>query len=498
LWGGGSGDGGGTDAGRDARKYLTGRGITRETADRFGLGFAPRDADAVRSYLTGLGYEETRLLEAGLLVRREETGEVRARFRGRLIFPILDARGRHVGFGGRVIGEGEPKYLNSAESRVFDKSGLLYGLSWARHAIRRDDRVLLVEGYFDAIRVAAAGVESVVAPLGTAFTEGQAKLLARLTKNAFLVYDSDSAGLKATFRAADILLAHGFSVQVVTLPDGEDPDTFVAKHGAEGLLKHVGASIDAFERKIQILDRAGWFTDLRRKRRALDRLLSTIRATADALTRDMYITRTAEVAGVSKELLMSEAAAIRPERYRDAGPGLTVPGAQQPPAGHARGDRRTMSVQIRAAERGSAGERMLLHVMLHHPAQIKSLEDRLGVDDLQDPTHRELFEALLAEGAEMTVERLTERLSSEGAALVRHLREDPEAVTDVDVHRIVADSLAALHVRGIVVRLAEIDRLLPLAPDDAKDAMIAEKVTLRDDIKALGARGFPHYGKARS
>ncbi|MBX6331406.1 MAG: DNA primase, partial [Gemmatimonadaceae bacterium] len=294
------------EEGRAARDYLALRRVSREVADRFALGFAPRDPDALRTHFAALGIEEARLVEAGLLVQREEGGELRPRFRNRLMFPILDAMGNYVGFGGRLLGPGEPKYLNSAESPVFSKAKLLYGLHMAKHVIRRDDRVMIVEGYFDVVRLVSAGFDWVVAPLGTALTESQAALLRRFTRNAFLLYDSDKAGLKATFRSGDELLRHGMAVQVVTLPEGEDPDSFVDKFGGEALTEQLGHAIDVLERKVQLLERAGWFADLRRKRRALDRLLPTIRATADPITRDIYLGRVSDAAGVSREVLLQE------------------------------------------------------------------------------------------------------------------------------------------------------------------------------------------------
>ena len=201
------------------------REVGLDVADRFGLGFSPRD-DSLRAHLATLGFDDARQLEAGLLVKREDSARIVPRFRGRLMFTIYDTSARVAGFGGRVIGAGEPKYLNSPETIAFTKGRMLYGLNWARNAIRKADRVLLVEGYFDLVRLVVAGVEEVIAPLGTALTPDQAALIARHSKNAFLVYDSDKAGLKATFRAADELLRHGVSVRVVTLPPGEDPDTF--------------------------------------------------------------------------------------------------------------------------------------------------------------------------------------------------------------------------------------------------------------------------------
>lgn len=277
------------DAGTEARAYLEQRGITRELAERVSVGFAPREIGLMRAYLNTLGFDDARMIEAGLLITSEEQTEPRPRFRNRLIFPIFDVSNRVVGFGGRLLGPGEPKYLNSAESPVFSKGRLLYGLNWAKQAARRDERMLVVEGYFDVLRLIGAGVESVVAPMGTALTEDQAKLIRRYTDRVYLLYDSDKAGLKATFRSGDELLAQGASVQVVTLPDGEDPDTFVRANGIKGLETQISSSIDVFERKIQLLDRGGWFADLRKKRQALDHLLPTLRATSDPLTRDMYL-----------------------------------------------------------------------------------------------------------------------------------------------------------------------------------------------------------------
>ncbi|MEO7963829.1 MAG: DNA primase, partial [Gemmatimonadaceae bacterium] len=211
--------------GSAAREYLASRGVTREVADRFSLGFAPREIGLMRAYLGSLGFDDARLLEAGLLVKREETDEPRPRFRARLIFPINDVSGRIAGFGGRLIAPGEPKYLNSGESPIYSKGSLLYNLFHAKNAIRKEERVIVVEGYFDVLRLVAAGIETVVAPLGTALTDEQAASLVRYTKHVFLLYDSDKAGLKATFRAGDSLLVEGATVRVVSLPDGEDPDT---------------------------------------------------------------------------------------------------------------------------------------------------------------------------------------------------------------------------------------------------------------------------------
>ena len=307
--------------GAAAQAYLASRGLDRTATDRFEIGYAPNDADVLRAKLGALGYTELQLLDAGLLVKREDDGKVRARFRNRVMFPIYDAAGHPVGFGGRLMGPGEPKYLNSSDSPVFSKGSLLYGLNWAKNSMRKDDQALVVEGYMDVIRCHLAGATQAVAGLGTALTEGQSTLLTRYTKNVFLLYDSDEAGQKATFRAGMELLRQKAAVRVVSLPDGDDPDTFVVKHGRAGLDRAVHAATDVFERQLQLLDRKGWFADLSKARRAIDKLLPTLRATADEVTKSLYVSRLAEVARLPAAVIEAELAAPPKQRATPAAAG---------------------------------------------------------------------------------------------------------------------------------------------------------------------------------
>lgn len=486
------------EIGKAARDYLALRRVSREIADRFGLGFAPRDLDAMREHLNALGYADAQLAEAGLLVTREETNEQRPRFRNRLIFPIHDASGHHVGFGGRLLGPGEPKYLNSADSPIFSKSRVLYGLNWAKHSIRREDRVVVVEGYFDAVRLWSAGLEPVVAPLGTALTEQQAAMLARYTRTAYLLYDSDRAGLKATFRAGDELLRHSFAVQVVTLPEGEDPDSFVDSHGADALREQLERSVDVFERKVQLLDRAGWFADLSRKRRALDRLLPTIRATADALTRDLYLTRASEAAGVAKDLLVREVDAASgnasarysgPPPRRDEAP----PSVEEPSRARTR-DRRRPDPRTRA--RGESAERELVRVMLHERGEVDGLAERIDPAEFRNAELREIFQALVHLGDGVGIEELSSALTPAAVEEMQALLEEPDAL--VDIRRTIDDSLAKLRVRDIEARMEEIDGMMKWAVGDEKDVLTAEKMKLQREKQALGGKGFQHFGKTRS
>ena len=296
---------------RAAREYLAGRDLARADAERFELGYAPKRGDVWRARLAAQGHDEARQLEVGLLSRREEDGSVYPAFRERLMIPVHDASGRVVGFGGRLMRD-DPhlaKYRNTAQGPLFDKGRLLFGLSWAKHPIRKAERALVVEGYFDAMRLALAGTEEAVAPNGTALTEHQAAALAKLTNAVFLLYDSDRAGLKATFAAGRELLRHGVAPRVVSLPDGEDPDSYVRAHGAAGLAARLSEAIDVFERQVQVLERRGWFAELHKTRGAVDKLLPTIRAASDPLTRDLYLARLAEVSRIDREVLAREAAA---------------------------------------------------------------------------------------------------------------------------------------------------------------------------------------------
>jgi DNA primase len=480
------------DIGQPAREYLAKRNVSREAGQRFGLGFAPREIGLLRSYLNTLGYDDARLLSGGLLVKREEADEPRPRFRGRLMFPIYDASGRLSGFGGRLIAPGEPKYLNSSDSPTFTKGRLLYGLNWARHAIRRDERLLLVEGYFDVVRLVLAGIETVVAPLGTALTEEQASMVARQTKNVFLLYDSDTAGQKATFRAGDLLLSQGVSVRVVTLPEGEDPDTFVDTHGPAALEAHIDAAVDVFDRKVQILERQGWFADLHRRRRAIDRLLPTIRATVDPVTRDMYVARASEASGVDRGVLSREAgdATARPSRSRPASSSPPPPPSEAEPEQIRMGERRATdrrdATPLRA---GPAVERYLLRVILAHPAYLEmAAEADVGPTTFQDARYREIFETLTTVGADASPEVVVHKLSPDAAAAYdQMLGEPPESFVNLDMTY--RDTIAAVRARELKHRNAELLRLMATARGDAEtNALLAELYANQQKAEALRVR----------
>lgn len=225
-----------TAEGRRGLAYLEGRGITEATQKQFRLGYAPNSWDAMSSFLRSRGASTAQIERSGL-VTLKEAGGFYDRFRGRLMFPICDTQGRTVAFGGRIIGEGEPKYLNSPETAVYTKGQHLFGLNYSRDSIRNKDFAILVEGYLDFLIPFQEGVRNLVASLGTALTENQVRLLGRYTRKIVVNFDPDSAGVAATKRSLELLLGEGFKVNVLTLPDNLDPDEFIRARGADGYLR---------------------------------------------------------------------------------------------------------------------------------------------------------------------------------------------------------------------------------------------------------------------
>ena len=427
-----------------ARDYLASRHLELEVVLPLGLGYAPR-SKALLDAMKGLGVRDEVLLEAGLLVRRED-GTLLPRFRGRLLFPIHDLRARVVGFGGRILGEGEPKYLNSPDSPVFHKGKLLYNLHIAKHAMRKAERAILVEGYFDVLRLSLAGIEEVVAPLGTGLTPEQAQLLQRHAPQVTLLYDSDDAGLRATFRAGDELLRQGVRVSVATLPPGEDPDTLVQKRGAAGLEAILKDAVDPLERKIQILERKGFFSSLPGRRRALDRLLPTIRAAADHVTRDLYLARAAEAAGIRKETLDNELAEL---------PARPLPVS-------------TSSGTATPLEFPSGAEKALLLLMLESDGWRSRVLAAADPETFSFPPYRAVFEALadgrpdVLDGVSATV---LERLQAEGLA-----GRSPDETFDKAVDWIEGDRKTR--------EITRIKREMTVAPDEDKPRLLREIKTL--------------------
>jgi DNA primase len=454
-----------------AREYLQGREISLETAALYGLGFAPAGKPFLAA-MTELGLEEPLLLEAGLAAKRDD-GTVVARFRGRLLFPIHDLRGRVAGFGGRLLGPGEPKYLNSPENAIFHKGKQLYNLHQAKGAIRREESVVLVEGYFDVLRLLLAGIEHVVAPLGTALTPDQAVLLKRFAPAAILLYDSDQAGLRATFRAGDELLRHGMRARVATLPAGEDPDTLVRVGGTAALEPILADAVDLLERKIQLLERKGWFEGVDHQRDALDRLLPTIRATADPISRDLYLKMVSERTGVSREVLLQQVAAkpaAGPPSPSAAGPGQRVDPTRRPAV----------------RRRVSSAERDLLRVLIKERDWLVRAATEVPPEWFETPELREVYESLTRSPENAGSGLFLEQLSPSARQAWAWLDSIEPKYGAPDPDRTYVDACRTLEARPLVRQLNALTRRLReqaaglAAPDF--DALIQERTRLTQEL----------------
>lgn len=468
-------------AGQAARDYLDRRGVDAETRERFGLGFAPDEWRGLRDAAAHHGVGDETLLEVGLLTTSEKSPEPYDRFRGRIVFPIHALGGRVVGFGGRILGDGQPKYLNSPETPLYHKGRILYGLDRSRHAIRRADAVLVVEGYMDLVSLAAAGFDHVVAPLGTALTEEQARLLKRYTSRVLLLFDSDSAGLRATFKAADVLLAAGLHPLVVSFPPGEDPDTLVRSEGPEGLQNYLNGAVDVLDRKLQLLDDRDYFSSIDRRRSAVDKLLPTLRAVADPALRDIYVDRVAGRTGVRRETLEAEL---------DRAPTTPAPQSQRSPEHHTRP--RPTRVRGTRARMGPAASllRVLAQDRERRHEHLEYVLVRIGPEDFKNDAERSIFQAFVDDPELARPPDTLDRATTEYMETLLASAVDPDElgagarVLHESVGRMVEDRL-----------YAEMDRLQTAieATDDLdeKKRLLLEKDGLRSEAAAMGVRWAP-------
>ncbi len=442
--------------GRQARDYLQGRGIGQETVDRFGLGYAPDEWRGLREAAAVHGIDDAILLDVGLLIRKEEGREPYDRFRNRIIFPIESVSGRVLAFGGRVLGQagkGVPKYLNSPESPVYHKGETLYGLSWAKNAIRREECALIVEGYMDAVSLAAAGIDNAVAPLGTSMTTDQAHLLARYCKRVFLLFDSDPAGLRATFRAGDVLLAEGLHPSVVSLPAGEDPDTIVRKTGVDAVRKYIGDAVDVLDRKLQILEERDYFSSIERTRAAVDRLLPTLRAAKDPTLRDLYVAEVAKRTKIRTETLEEE--------LRKGAP-------SHPSRSPVRSSRPRPSPRPSGVRLGA--ERELLLLLVQFRDYVERAAERIGPEDFSDPTLRSVFEALVADPE---LQHPPVGLDPAAASRLEELLGDPERLTEAS--KVFDETVGQLKEAPLTRRAEELrERIRQERDPEQREALLRE------------------------
>ncbi len=361
-----------------ARDYLTKRGLTAATLEEFQIGWAADDWRLLSQHLRQAGYSEEEMTAYGLARKGKESG-VYDYFRGRVVFPIEDDYGKPVGFGGRVLGDGQPKYLNSPESALYAKGRLLFNLHRASRAVPAEGpdagTLLLVEGYMDAIGLYQHGFRNVVATLGTALTESQVKKLAKFAKRLVFAYDPDQAGVKATLRALPLLESSGLSLSMLQLPAGIDPDEYVRTEGAEAMRERVtnGQPVEAFLFEATRDRHPNWRTP-DGKRAALRDMIHVFRLLPSPLSQQNFIERVADAFGISEELVRKSMSNV-PEREA----AMSAAVAATRPA--------MLSPLVQA-------ERTLVHCYMSEISAYRKAEDELRVAEFKDPYCKRILQLL--------------------------------------------------------------------------------------------------------
>jgi DNA primase len=459
-----------TSAGAAGRGYLDKRKIKPEIIETFRLGYAPEGWRNLRDHLQRENVPLKLAEQAGLLVSRKD-GDYYDRFRGRLMFPIEDINGNVIAFGGRVIGEGEPKYLNSPESSVYVKGRNLYGLARAKSAIRRDETLIIVEGYFDLLALWNNGIPNVAATLGTALTREHVDSIKRYTGAVAITFDTDAGGKAALERSMSLFLERGLRAKAVVLPDGKDPDEFVSKHGKEAFLREIDrarALVDYYIDEV-----IGHGKNIDERRGALKGAIPFIACISDAAERDQFIKRISERLGVDEELVRRD-----------------VSHQQQQPTGRKEGASPPLR---RAAAEIDLVEFALVQIMMENPSRIHEVVQGNVLDFFMSDAMKGLAETVAAshrEGKSSSLAGVIDRI--ENRAVREKLLELTVSATSPDSiisERLFEDTVRRIKERWYKERQRDL-RVRLLRAQEAGDQelfnrLLDEKERLRHEQKEL-------------
>ena len=456
----------GTLEGKAARAYLEDRGLDNKTIDRFGIGYAPSDGDALLRFLKQK-YQDKLLVESGLISRGEQGGRMFDRFRRRITFPIANDSGKIVAFGARALGDDQPKYLNSPETPIYSKSNVLYHMDRAKEALRRSDFAVLVEGYMDAIAVARAGISNVVASCGTSLAEPQIKLLSRFTKRVIINYDPDNAGQLAAERSVSLLLEQDFEVRVLALPPvGDkkaDPDLFIRERGVEEytkLLKDSPPYVDYLIARARKMD----LTTGEGKRRAVNFLLPYVQKIPNTILRSEWATRIAQQLHLDEPVLRAALSKAATQRHSELKIQPELVGRSAKPV-----ERRLIRMLAEAESFRRELAQRLQTAQLYHGLETEKVFAALIVASLADEpmqatevaTHLEerdrriLFEILFEEASEPTWEEAVSCVEA-----LQHRQAERELA---EVQRSIEANPPVTEMRGLLEKKQDLMRRLAAA-----------------------------------
>lgn len=457
-----------TDYGKPALAYLERRGINQSIIESFSIGYALNSFGALLSNLGRRAYRPEELIAAGLAAQGRE--KIYDKFRNRVMIPIKDAKGRIVGFGGRVLDQGEPKYLNTAETQWFNKRRILFAMDVAYKAIRQSRQAIVVEGYMDAISLHAAGISNVVASMGTAFAAEQAKLLKRVAEEIIFCYDSDSAGRRASVRAVSIARAEGLRVRIAGVPEGKDPDEYVRRYGKEAFLKVIAAATNGIDFQIEETILQGDISNLAGKVDAVSNILPFLLECKNEIEAAEHIRHLAQRLTIDEGLILEE--------YRKA---AKKGGAQK----------ENVLVPVPTTRKLSArrqAEEQLLAVLLEQPQLAEQCLEVVRIIGWSENALAEIYAHLhgMAEEGVFTIDKLNDALEGPAQSVLAGIR--TKTLPTEDGEKFVDDCLRRLR-RLYLEQEYEKHRLLADEYERSADERFMQELVetqrIKDEIKKL-------------
>jgi DNA primase len=458
-----------TPYGKAALTYLHNRGISDEIISSFSIGYALNNFDSLMNALGKRGYSQELLMQAGLAVPGKNSGAY-DKFRNRVMIPIKDPRGRIVGFTGRILGDGMPKYMNTGETEYFIKRYLLFGLDIAVAEIRKTRQAIVVEGHMDAISLHAAGVTNAVASMGTAFAAEQARLLKRMADEVVFCYDSDNAGRNASVRAVSIARAAGLKVRVANVPEGKDPDEFIRQHGKEAFLQVIAQGLEGIDYQVEETILQNNVTNLAGKVEAVSKIIPFLLECKNEIEAAEHIRKLAQRLTIDEGLIAEEYRKVAKKS------GVQATAVVQQPAIKA-----TYTAEQQAEE-------MLLAVLLEHPTLALGCQDIVEEVGFVLEARRQIFECILAYEGEQAVDvhRLTEVLDGETTSVLAGILS--KNVPEGDSEKIIEDCLRQMK-KSFLEKEYEKHRLLAdefeRSGDERFMSELMESQRIKNEIKEL-------------
>ena len=427
-----------SENGKWALDYLLGRGLTIQTIKHFGLGAAPSGWTTLTDYLTKKGYSVFELEQANISSKSSKTGKYFDRFRGRVMFPVIDIRGNVIAFSGRAnpAEKDAAKYINSADTPVYKKSRNLFGINFAKNNCA--ERIILVEGNMDVISLHQAGFDNTVAPLGTAFTEEQAKLLSRYTKEIVVTLDSDTAGQKAVMRALETMKNSGMPIRVLVLPECKDPDEYIKKNGAARFKMLLDGAVSEIEYRLL---RAADDIDLNEDNAKIKYLkkAAEILANTDSITSDFYASKLSEKYGVSKSTIVSEISRLRTKNFK------TEQKKEIKQVINPKIPQKEVNPERRLNVKAAAAEENLISVLMQHPDLYNEIDKLIKPEDMVTTLNREVFAAiseLIKNNNMVDISLLGERFTPEQIGYIVSLQNSVNA--GINAKKVINDCIAVI------------------------------------------------------